>query len=289
MSEHLRLDLIPNLPQTDFLSELAGSLWQRDSVIGLWLEGSMGRGTADPYSDVDLYAGVTSDSLDDWQSLDVSVLFGDAYAAHYYSYFDADLFVFHVFLKEGHIYDLHILGRDHSLPKRQRLILGCRDKAWRTDLTNIENQPFIAPPIPIDPAVVEREIIIFWVNLDKGRKLIYRDLELIIINGLYLMRQILLRLLYMDVTGEDCGNLIRLGIHPLKPVTQALQPVLGEELALLMGAPATTRAELYAANMQLGEAASRLGRSLAKKHGFDYPEALERAVIQNWETFRAKE
>lgn len=285
MPEDLQLDLIPSLPQTHFLPDLTRSLWQRDGVIALWLAGSMGRGNADPYSDVDLYVGVTSDALNDWQDIDVTTLFGDAYAAHYYSHFDAELFVFHVFLKAGHLYDLHIQGQDRELPKHNRIILACRDEAYRTALISTEDQPFIAPPTPIDPEAAEREIIIFWVSLDKGRKLLYRNLDLVISSGLYLMRQMVLRLLYMDVTGEDCGNLIRLGIHPLKPVTHALQPVLGEELARLMGAPATTRSELYAANTQLGEVVGRVGRSLAEKYEFDYPEALEQAVLRNWEAF----
>ena len=89
--------ILPDLPQAAFLYELVPMLWARPEVFGLWLDGSMGRGEADLYSDVDLYISVETTALDEWLAIDIAQFFGDHYAAHRLSKFADDLFVFHVY------------------------------------------------------------------------------------------------------------------------------------------------------------------------------------------------
>ena len=101
MSNTIDFTGLPALSQTTFLHKLAPLLWQRPDVVGLWLEGSLARGNADRYSDVDLYVGVTPEALDDWRSLAIEALFGDQYAAHFYSTFGEKFFVYHVYLTAG--------------------------------------------------------------------------------------------------------------------------------------------------------------------------------------------
>jgi len=92
MSNGIDFTGLPALPQRAFLHHLASVLWQRTDVLGIWLEGSLGRGNADRYSDIDLYVGVEPTTLDQWRALDVQQLFGNSYAAHFLSNFAPDFF-----------------------------------------------------------------------------------------------------------------------------------------------------------------------------------------------------
>jgi len=56
-----------------------------------------------------------------------------------------------------------------------------------------------------------------------------------------------------------------------------------------MGRSTVTRALLYEAREQINDEVARVGRSLADKYDFEYPEALEQAVLRNWELFKEAE
>jgi predicted nucleotidyltransferase len=55
---NLDASLLPDLPQKRFLLRVLAELWQDPAVVCLWLTGSLVRGTADIYSDVDLGVAV---------------------------------------------------------------------------------------------------------------------------------------------------------------------------------------------------------------------------------------
>lgn len=57
MTEHetLNLDALPDLPQSALLKQFAPGLWAAEGVVAMWLGGSLATGTADRYSDVDLF------------------------------------------------------------------------------------------------------------------------------------------------------------------------------------------------------------------------------------------
>ncbi len=290
MNEVLNLSSLPQLPQVTFLHQLVPTLWQRTDVEALWLEGSLGRGNADLYSDIDLYLGVAPETHDAWRSLDVAALFGATYAAHHYSDFAADFFVYHVYLTSGVIYDLHIQPRTRTLPAAQRLILACRDEAYRTELlaaapTSAEEASAIFAPKPLDPETLHPMLVGFWINADKGRKVMYRGQDLTSYTGLHLFRQMLVRLLFIEQTGTDCGDLTRPTIHGLKAAAAVLGEALGEELYQLMGPPARSRQEIWAAQDQLHHEFARVGRVLADRHGIAYPAPLEAVVMANWAAF----
>lgn len=290
MTTTFALETLPDLPQIAFLKQLLPALWQRPAVEALWLEGSLGRGNADLYSDIDLYIGVTPDAHDGWRALDVAALFGDAYAAHHFSDFAADFIVYHVYLASGVIYDLHVQPRTRTLPPAHRLILACRDEAYRAELlaaapaSAAEANAQFAPQ-PFDPSTLAPQLVNFWINADKGRKVLYRRQDLTTYSGFHLFRQMLIRLLFIEQTGMDCGDLTRPTIHGLKAAAAVLGDALGADLYGLMGAPARSRQEMWAVQAQLHDAFARVGRVLTERYGVDYPEALEAVVRGNWAAF----
>ncbi len=293
MSEVLTLASLPDLPQISFLHKLVPMLWQRPDVEALWLEGSLGRGNADLYSDIDLYVGVTDDAHDGWRELDVAGLFGDLYAAHDFSNFAADFFVYHVYLASGVIYDLHIHPLSRKLPAAHRLILACRDDGYRNELLaavpdSAEGVNAIFAPTAFDPATLRPQLVGFWINADKGRKVLYRRQDLTTYTGFHLFRQMLIRLLFIEQTGTDCGDLTRPSIHGLKAAAAVLGDALGDKLGLLMGPPARNRQELWAVQDQLHREFERVGKVLTERYEVDYPAALAEVVMANWAAFKAE-
>ena len=109
-------------------------------------------------------------ALGQWLETDIAALFGKQYAAHRLSKFADDLFVFHVYLADGYIYDVAVQGRDRTVGDGTRLVLVCEDEAYRAKLET-SNPRVIFAPKPVDPKDIENEIILFWMNADKGRKL----------------------------------------------------------------------------------------------------------------------
>ena len=76
-------------------------------------------------------------------------------------------------------------------------------------------------------------------------------------------------------------------IHSLAPVARALQASLaGREALRVVGMPTRTRAEIVAAVDALHAQVGRVGRGLAERYEFLYPEALERVVQSGWKALR---
>ena len=293
MSTMLTLASLPELPQISFLHQLVPTLWQRPDVQGLWLEGSLGRGNADLYSDIDLYIAVAPDAHDAWRTLDVAELFGDLYAAHHYSNFAADFFVYHVYLTSGVIYDLHIQPHNRTLAASNRLLLACRDEAYQEALlaatpNSTEEANALFAPKPFAPNSLWSLLVDFWINADKGRKVLYRRQDLTTYTGFHLFRQMLIRLLFIEQTGTDCGDLTRPSIHGLKAAAAVLGDALGDELGLLMGPPARNRQELWAVQDQLHREFVRVGKVLTERYDVAYPAALAEVVMANWAAFKTE-
>jgi hypothetical protein len=232
--------------------------------------------------------GVADSTRDEWRTLAVAQLFADQYAAHLLSIFSEDFFVYHVYLTAGGIYDLHIQPQRRPLPKAKRLMLACRADEYRVALLAAapsEEDASIFAAQPLDPAIIPELIINLWINTDKGRKLLYRGQDLTIYTGFNLFRHWLIRLLFMEQTGMDCGDLTKPTIHGLKAAAAVLGPALAGDLGTVMGSPATNRQEMAQTQALIHQEVARVGRALAAKYQLDYPTALEQIVIQNWQRF----
>lgn len=292
MLEPLAVPTWSALPQTTFLQELVPTLWQSPEVQALWLEGSLARGNADRYSDVDLYLCVSDAAFPQWQAIDPAQLFGARYTAHTVSTFGPSLFVYHVYLTAGGIYDLHVQPLSRELPVAQRLILACRTDAYEATLRAATVPSQREEPTStkaVDPQELASLLAGYWIAADKSRKVLYRKQDSTTHVGFYIFRQMLARLLFIETTGQDCGDLMRTTIHGLKVVAPVLKARWDEGVGAWIGAPTRTHAEIFAAQTQLNEVVARVGPLLAARYGITYPAALEATVRQNWETFVMEE
>jgi len=280
-----QLDLsgLPDLPQTPYLKDLAQRLWQTNDTAALWLGGSLAEAKGDAYSDVDLRIAVEEAEFSSWQTPDLDQIFGQACLAHTTLNFSESL-LHHVLLENGDIYDLYIQKVSNPIINEGRIILGCRDAAFLEKLQT--------PPKPysldadLEPKTVLEVLEQYWLGSHKHRKALHRDLEVLSWEGLNLFRPVLVRLAYMLATGRDCGDIRRLKIHGFSPVSRALRET---DILETIGLPVRNRDEIMGALDSLHKEVGQVGRALAEKYGFAYPERLEAVVLEHWVTFKRRQ
>lgn len=279
---HTDLDLggLPDLPQRAFLEELVRDLWADPKVAALWLGGSLARGEGDAYSDVDLRVAVGPEDFGGGElPASAGRLVGAIAAGVKRSYGD-DALLHHVLLTDGQIYDLFVQTTARRPGDEGRLVLGCRDEgfaAWLRGGADPEDRF-----APAAPAALERLIISFWLGQIKHLKVAYRGLMLLAWEGEHRMRQDLVRLWYAQATGNDCGPLASLSIHTFSPVEQAAREAAGRDLLTVVGVPMRDAAEIAAAARETQNEMARVGRLLAGRLGFPYPEAAEETARRCW-------
>jgi hypothetical protein len=126
-----------------------------------------------------------------------------------------------------------------------------------------------------------------WINQMKHIKVLRRGLLLAAWEGEHRMRQDLFRLYFLLATGNDCGDLRRMTIHTITPVVRTIQSHCGGSALALVGSSLGTEAEIIASITRLQEEIARVGRELAARLGFAYPEAAEMTVRRCWADFIA--
>lgn len=271
----LNLDLLPDLPQRPFLKELATDLWNDPEVVALWLGGSLARGAGDAHSDVDLRVAVASESVSETLPpaavrLETQVVYrlilriGDDAVLH------------HLLLRDGQIYDLWVQTAAREPSHERRLVLGCRDAAFAARLAGGAD-----PSVqfqPADPEGIRQVIGGFWMNLRKHQKVLARGLTLIAWEGEHRLRQELLRLWFVQATGDDCGPMQVMTIHSLTPMVQAIQEAWEGQALNKLGKSSETTAEFAEAWERMAKELAQVGRILAMRLGFEYPAAAEKAA-----------
>lgn len=286
MSEGLVLESLPEIDQSDLVREVAPRLWAAQGVVALWVAGSLATGTADRYSDVDLYLAVTPEALDDWHEPDLERLLAGRCRSHQQSRFGERFFVHHLLLDGGEVIDLSVQSAADKPFPAPRLLLGCRDPELRAVLQEpVEPERHYA--LSVDPWIARQILELYWFDAHKHRKVLYRDLDLLLLSALYQQRLWALRVCYMHATGEDCLDLRRVTIHTLTPIVRAVQQA-GPEVQHILGMPTRTRPEILAAIDALHALVARVGRELAARHEFDYPAELEALVLHYWEAFKTE-
>ncbi len=288
----LNFTYLPAIPQAAPLREIAPRLWARDDVLAVWLGGSLARGGWDAYSDVDLFIAVQPDGMDNWREPDLSAIFGDGYIASQFSYFGENFYVHHVFLDTGDICDLHIQAIDPEADNSgfrpdDRLLLGSRDEALAEALSAPPEARELPTSLPVDSEMVQRAVESYWYNTHKHRKVLYRQLDLVLATSLSMFHFWYLRLVYIDAADSDPGDLNRRTVHSLSPIMRALRERAGHDALLaVVGMPMRTRDEIVAAVEALNDAVAEVGRRLAARYEFDYPVAMEELVWESWRTFQ---
>ena len=279
---NLILGHLPDLPQTPFLKEVVGKLWQRSEIVAVWLGGSLGSGKGDPYSDIDLRVAVTPENFAAWKNPNLTAVFKTAPLVHHVLQFREGAVLHHLLAPNGDIYDLYVQSTAASLTPEARLVLGCRDERWAEKLVTPPAEQVLDYP-QANPDELEKLIGFFWLNAHKNRKVLYRGLDTLAWEGLNRFRPVLMRLLYIRETGRDCGDSSRLTIHSMTPVSRTLDET---DLLETAGLPTRNRDEMFQATDRLNAGVAKVGRDLAERYGFDYPEALEALVLKSWADFK---
>jgi len=274
----LNLDALPDLPQRPLLTELARDLWADPSIAALWLGGSLARGAGDAHSDVDLRVALAGlDRAPDTLPPSASRLASRVTYTLLWR-FAEDAVLHHMLLQDGQVYDFLVQTAARKPGNEARLVLGCRDGALQETLAGGED-----PSVrfePADPEEMRQVLGGFWMNQRKHRKVLARGLTLIMWEGEHRLRQEIVRLWYALATGQDCGPMGAMTIHSLTPMVQAVQASCDGEALRLLGRSSETEAEFREALEQIGGEAACVGRKLAERLGFEYPEAAEKAARQ---------
>lgn len=286
MAKTFDLAFLNHLPQRERLALVLDDLWADPTVVALWLGGSLGRGAGDAYSDVDLRVAVTPAAFSETEIPPAAARLQQDAVAVLPLRFGVNSVLFHMLLNDGEIYDLHLLRSDQPPPGERRRLLACRDADLAPQLDEGADPDIYAPPAT--PEAAQKALTMFWITAHKGQKVLHRGMPLMALQGQTLLRQELIRLWYMEATGNDCGPMSRLTIHTLTPVIRAVQQARGETALALIGRPVRTVAEIYADIDALCEAVADVGRSLAQKLGFAYSEALETTVRKSWHRFKTE-
>jgi len=279
----LILPIFPTLPQAASLKRVAERLWQHEDVAAIWLGGSLARGEADLYSDVDLRVALYPGAKERWAHPDLPDLFWTEVVGCMPLSF-GDALLFHLVLADGEIYDLWIQTTDQPPSQEESLVLGCRDEAFAIKLNEIEPSNYLKPTLA-DADTVQKLLTSFWINTIKHIKVLHRGLDLVAQNGITMERALIVRLWYILATGND-PTVARPTIHTLTDLDRVVTGSLGQRSLTITGGSITSRPEIIQAIELNRQEVERVGRTLADRLGFEYPEALERTARQTWQQYR---
>jgi predicted nucleotidyltransferase len=284
MTTPFDLSFLAHLPQGHRLALVLDDLWADPAVVALWLGGSLARGEGDAYSDVDLRVAVTPAAFSDTDFPPAAHRLQTDAVAVLPLHVGANTVLFHMLLTDGEIYDLHVQRSDQPPFNERRRLLACRDDNLASQLDGGADPEIYAAAAT--PAAAEQVLTLFWMTVQKQQRVLHRQLPLGAWQGQILLRQELIRLWYMQATGNDCGPVARLTIHTLTPVIRAVQQAKGASALALVGRPLRFPVELAADIDILCNTVADVGRALAQQLDFAYPDALEATVRQSWRRFR---
>jgi len=280
-TNELTLDRLPDLPQTAVVRRIAARLWREADVIALWLGGSIARGEADAHSDIDLRVAVPADAQQRWQEPDLSALsalIGETVVGVHALRWEGTV-LHQALLADGVILDLLVQSVSRDPPQDFTRVLGCRDAAFGTLLASACLPP-VEEAVPADPDAIREAITLFWIGSHKHVRMLSRNLDLLILHGLGLEQPVLVRLWFVEATGRDQAAQ-RATIHTLTPMMRAITAAFGAHSLETLGSARTTRAEIVRAIEANRNEVAAVGRRLAARLGFEYPDALEQTARQN--------
>lgn len=287
MSTGLRLEALPDLPQRAVIEAISAHIWQRYDVVALWLGGSLARGVGDIFSDIDFRVAVAPAQFPLWKTPRFEEIFAHApVVGQQFLPFGDEAILHHLTLTNGDICDFFVQSSTKEPTPEPRLVLGCRDEQFAAALA-AGQQITEGAPQAIQANVVQQLLVDFWINTHKHRKVLNRDLDLLVTFGLSNEKSLLLRLWYIDVSGSDWGDVRRQTIHTLTSVIRTLQEAVGDEALSVIGTPMRNRQEICQAIERNREVVAQVGRRLAHKYTFAYPSELEATVLQGWQEFLA--
>lgn len=277
-------DFLFPLPQLKPLIEMTPKLWEYPEVVAVWIGGSIARGNADCYSDVDLRIAVVPEALEDWRRVDLNALFAEECAAHVLLPFGERAFLHHLVLASGDIYDVWVQSSEEAVQDEHILILSCCDGNFADKLRKPQCAS-LPTPSPAEGKTVQALLEYFWINTHKHRKVLHRGLHLLALTGIHNERQLLLRLWYIQATGKDCGEMRTQTIHGLTHLMQIVEQSHSREALEVLGASLANPTDIRRAIEQLRDEVTQTGQLLAQRLDFAYTEVIERTARRGWQEF----
>lgn len=241
--------------------KISGVLSADHRVRGAWLSGSLGRGNADAYSDVDVWAAVHENNRDafieDWPTIAARI------APYVLNDQLGTLPVFNVVTKEWRRFDLAIGTIDEAANRTRSTMMKLFDK----DKLEARFQESGVPLLP-DPTVVAKTINEFFRVLGLLPVVCGREEYSVAVSGAGLLRTMIIQLMLEDVAAEDRGGALHL--KQLLPAERyaaidALPPIVSD------------RESAISVHRACAEIFLPLARDLSDRVGNDWPQALEDA------------
>jgi hypothetical protein len=276
-------DSLPNLAQTAVLRDVVQRLVPNPEMRAIWLGGSFAAGSADRYSDVDLRIAVAPDRLKAWRAPEWRTILNQDQVGGTFLAFGEDALLHHIVLEDGTIFDFFVQSTRHDNPEQAIKVLACRDEAFGERLARFQESAPLQTP-PVEAVTLSQTLVEFWINSHKHRKVLGRNLFLVAVAGIQPERMMLLRLWHAFQTGREMGG--RPTIHTLTAAAREIERGTGQHALQVVGMPLRNLDEIVAAIETARDEVAQVGRRLAAREGFDYPQRLEQVVRRSWAEFR---
>jgi hypothetical protein len=182
-------------------------------------------------------------------------------------------------LADGTIVDFYVQDTTGQNPEPKLVILACRNAQFREMLEGFA-QPAAVLVREIDGAVVRQFLVDYWITTHKQMKALARKYDHSPFAGLYFERMALLRAWYMQAVGKDIDS--RATLHMLGALHTGLDGKLTADQHNILGLPSRTPEETVTVIDAIRAEMARVGRWLADRHEFAYPNELEDVVQRVW-------
>ncbi|HMN30313.1 MAG TPA: hypothetical protein PKE45_19320 [Caldilineaceae bacterium] len=273
------LGVLENGPHANLIRAMARKCYADAGIQAIWVGGSLAAGLGDAYSDVDFRIAVEPGQIDRWTSPDWERYlpihpYGDSLLR-----FGEQALLHHFVLADGTIVDFYVQETTTTNPEPNVVILACRNAEFRAALAGFA-RPAALLVREIDGAVVRQFFVDYWITTHKEMKALARKYDYSPFVGLYLERMALLRAWYMQAVGKDIDA--RVTLHMLGAMHKGLAGKLTEQQHTILGLPSRTPDETATVIDAIRTEMAGVGRWLADRHGFAYPNELEEVVQRVW-------
>ena len=279
MTDMINLGILEHGPHAVLIRQMAELCTADERIQAIWVGGSLASGTGDEFSDVDLRIAVEPGTLDDWSDPDWEKYLPIMPSGSTFLRFGEQALLHHMILADGTILDFFVQDTVRDYFEPNIVVIACKNADFQKKL-----EGFSRPAAPlvqeIDGTAARRFLVDYWITTFKEMKAIARQYDYSDFIGLYLERLALLRGWMMLIAGKDIGG--RPTLHVLDKLHKELNGKLSKPQQDVLGMPSRTPAETIAAIEAIRAEMSQIGRMLANRHGFDYPDELEEVVHKMW-------
>lgn len=271
-------------PHATLIDDMASKCAADQEIQAIWVGGSLASGTGDAFSDIDFRIAVAPGQLERWQSPNWDQYLPISPAGGSLMQFGEQALLHHLVLRDGTILDFYVQDTQRQNFEPQIVILMCRDAMFQAQLEGFSRAA--APLVhPIDGDVVRQFLIDYWITTHKEMKGLARRYDLSPFVGLYWEQLSLLRAWHMQLVGKDIKG--RATLHMLGKLHAGLEEKLSPQQRAILGRPSQTPEETAIAVEGIRAEMAQVGRWLADRHSFSYPQDIEAVVQQAWTANRA--